>query len=62
MQVVQIEIKSVYGKPTYYPANEAARLFAAIAETKTLSKGDLRKIKALGFAVEYVNAYAAAEV
>jgi hypothetical protein len=29
---------------------------------RTLSKGDLLKIKALGFAVEYVNAYAAAEV
>lgn len=60
--VVQIQIRNVYGKPTYYPANEAAQLFADIAETKTLSKGDLTKIKQLGFSIEYVDAYANAQV
>jgi|APGre2960657373_1045057.scaffolds.fasta_scaffold38310_4 hypothetical protein len=60
--VVQIQIKSVYGKPTYYPVNEAGQLFAAIAETKTLSKGDLTKIMQLGFEIQYVDAYADAQV
>jgi hypothetical protein len=52
----------VYGKPTYYPVNEAGQLFAAIAETKTLSKGDLQKIMQLGFEIQYVDAYADAQV
>jgi hypothetical protein len=60
--IVQIQIKCVYGKPTYYPVNEAGQLFAAIAETKTLSKGDLQKIMQLGFEIQYVDAYADAQV
>lgn len=59
---VRIAIKMVYGNALYYPANDAASIFAAIAGKKSLSKADIAKIKALGFAVEYVNAYEAAEV
>ena len=59
---VLISIKMVYGNALYYPANDAASIFAAIAGKKSLSKADIAKIKALGFAVEYVNAYEAAEV
>ncbi len=61
MKVV-IEIKMVYGNVLYYPANEAAKIFANIAGKKSLAKADIANIKALGFAVEYVNAYEAAEV
>ena len=59
---VLIAIKVVYGNPLYYPANDAASIFAALAGKKSLSKADIAKIKALGYEVEYVNAYAAAEV
>lgn len=53
---VQIQIKTVYGNVTYYPVNDAAKRFAAIAGTKTLSVSTIKNIQALGFAVEYVDA------
>lgn len=53
---VQIQIKTVYGNVTYYPVNDAAKRFAAIAGTKTLSVSTIKNIKALGFEVEYVDA------
>lgn len=64
MPVVQIQIKMVYGNVLYYPypGNIAAEALARIAGKKSFSKADIANIKALGFAVEYVNAYAAAEV
>ena len=34
--VLQISVRSNYGAPAIYPANEAARIFADIAGTKTL--------------------------
>jgi hypothetical protein len=51
MQAVAIEIRSVYGVKQAYPINEPAKLFAAIAGTKTLTTQDLRRIMALGFDV-----------
>ena len=62
MQVIQISIKQVYGSSLYYPANEAAQIFARIAGKKTFKKADLNDMKQLGFQIEYVNAYAAEEV
>lgn len=50
-QPVSIEIRSVYGIKQAYPVNEPAKLFAAIAGTKTLTAQDLRRIMALGFDV-----------
>lgn len=54
--IVEVEIRSVYGNDMIYPANFAAERFAAIAGKKTLSLADLANIKALGFAVEEVAA------
>ena len=62
MQVVQISIKQVYGSSLYYPVNDAAKVFARIAGKKTFKKADLNDMKQLGFVIEYVNAYEAAEV
>ncbi len=62
MQVVQIQIRQVYGNSLYYPANQAAEIFAGIAGKKTFSRADIRSIQALGFQIEYVNAYEALEV
>jgi hypothetical protein len=59
---LQIEIKTVYGEVKYYPVNDAAKTFAAIAGTKTLSIDNLKRIKSLGIAIEYVEALAFARV
>lgn len=36
-------VRSVYGTPTRYPENEAARTIAKIAGTKTLRLSDMEK-------------------
>jgi hypothetical protein len=59
---LQIKIKTVYGEVKYYPVNDAAKTFAAIAGTKTLSIDNLKRIKSLGIAIEYVEALAFARV
>jgi len=51
---VQIEVKSVYGVELIYPANDEAKLFTSLSGKKTLSRQDLKIIKALGFDVEQV--------
>jgi hypothetical protein len=51
-----ITAKEVYGERKYYPVCEAAKLFAEIAGTKTLTKATLYKIKDLGYAVEFAPA------
>lgn len=48
---VIIKVRNVYGTDTAYPVNEAARLFASIAGTKTLTVETLAKAKLLGFEV-----------
>jgi hypothetical protein len=50
-QVVQIQVRNVYGIPKIYPVNKAALVFANIAGKKTLDQADLANIKALGFRV-----------
>lgn len=52
--IIQIEIRNVYGNESMYPANDAARHFAAIAGTKTLKSDTIRHAKALGYSVEVV--------
>lgn len=56
-QALQIELKSVYGKTLIYPANQAAKLIAKIAGTKTLSSQQIAWAKELGFEVQEVAAY-----
>ena len=48
---VTVQIKSIYGVRQAYPVNEAAKIFAAIAGTKTLTAQDLRRIQSLGFEI-----------
>lgn len=50
--VVLVEVKNVYGNETIYPANNAGRIFAAIAGKKTLNTSDMIRIRELGFTVE----------
>lgn len=52
---IKIEIRSVYGKDTVYPACPDARRFADIAGTKTLCDRTLRLIRDLGYDFEVVH-------
>jgi hypothetical protein len=48
---ITVEIRDVYGKPIAYPMDTAARIFADIAGTTTLTDMTLKRIKALGYQV-----------
>lgn len=53
-RTIQIEVRDVYGVQTVYPVCEAAKLFASIAGTKTLTHRVLCDIEALGFEIVQV--------
>ena len=52
-----IQIKSVYGEPKAYPVDTAARHFASIAGTKTLTKDTLANVLGLGFQIWIADGY-----
>ena len=47
-----VEIKTVYGNESIYPANDTAQVFADLIGTKTLSRLKLGLIQALGSSVQ----------
>jgi hypothetical protein len=51
-RTLQIRIKDVYGRETYYPVNETAQLFAQLAKQRTLTRETLDIAKRLGYTVE----------
>ena len=51
-KIVKVEVRQVYGNTYYHPANEAAKLFANIAGTKTIAAMHMKYIRSLGFKVE----------
>lgn len=51
---IQINIRNVYGNEQAYPVCDAAKVFADIAGSKTLTPGTLRNIQRLGYEVEIV--------
>lgn len=52
--VLKVSVRSNYGAPAIYPANEAAQIFADIAGTKTLKADTLAKAKKLGYRIEQI--------
>jgi hypothetical protein len=50
--IISVEIKNVYGAEKIYPACTTSKLFADIANTKTLTRGVLQTIKNLGYSIE----------
>ena len=50
--LITVEVRSVYGRDTIYPVDAAAKAFAAIAGTTTITPEALRYIRALGYAVQ----------
>jgi hypothetical protein len=50
-QYITVEIRQVYGRETIYPHDNPAQLFAQMLGQTTLTRDNIRYIKALGFAV-----------
>ena len=51
--LITVEVRSVYGRDTIYPVDDAAKAFAAIAGTTTLTVSVLKQIIGLGYDVRY---------
>lgn len=49
---ITIERRDQYGAPVYHPIDDAAKAFARIAKTKTLTPDALAIIRALGYQIE----------
>ncbi len=56
-QTIQIEIRSVYGEDKAYPVCAGAKAFAAIANTKTLTRSTLVEVMKIGFSIEVMDRY-----
>lgn len=52
MKTIVVEIKNVYGNDTVYPICDAAKTFARIAGTRTLTLATIALIKELGYSIE----------
>lgn len=50
--LITVEVRSVYGRDTIYPVDAAAKAFAAIAGTTTITPEVLKHIRSLGYAVQ----------
>jgi hypothetical protein len=48
---ITVEIKSVYGNRSVYPACDTSKLLANLAGTKTFTKNALDTIRALGYSI-----------
>ncbi len=49
--LIEVFVRNVYGNPTIYPANDAARTIAELAGTKTLNNRQLSLAQSLGHVV-----------
>ena len=50
--IIIVAVRNNYGTKAIYPKCEKAKLFAAIAGTKTLTQANINNIKALGYTVK----------
>jgi hypothetical protein len=46
-----VQVKSVYGKDTVYPACESTKSFCELLNQTTLTERDIKYIKSMGFKV-----------
>lgn len=49
---ITVQVRSVYGQETVYPACPLSAFFAALAGTKTLTADSLRLIRAQGISIK----------
>jgi len=50
---LEVEIRTVYGKPLYYPMNDKAQMLAHIAGTETLTAQTLKLAKDMGMTIRF---------
>lgn len=48
---ITVQIRQVYGNEAIYPICEKAKIFAALAGTKTLTRQAIAQIKLLGYEI-----------
>ena len=53
-KTIKVEIKSVYGKETIYPACQISSVFASLAKQTTLTAREVKLIKELGYEIEVI--------
>lgn len=51
--VIQVRFDRVYGNVLCYPVNDAAKLLATIAGTRTLSRQTMRSARLLGLEIQH---------
>jgi hypothetical protein len=49
--IIEVEVKNIYGKDTFYPLCNKALLLAQLSGNKTLTLDALKTIKSLGYEV-----------
>lgn len=54
--VLEVQLRTIYGRDLIYPVNETARRCAELVGRKTLLEVDLKRLQALGFVVEWIPA------
>jgi hypothetical protein len=54
-KIMQIEVKSVYGKELVYPANQIACKFSLLTGQKTFSHQQLALIESMGYTITLVS-------
>lgn len=52
--IAEVEVKEVYGKKLYYPANPTARIFAELTGKQTLTLDAINLMKKLGVGIQAV--------
>jgi hypothetical protein len=52
--VLHVRVMDVYGRQVVYPVCDKAKVFAAIADTKTLTESTLRCIRKLGYTIHVI--------
>lgn len=52
--VVHVRVMDVYGRQVVYPVCDKAKVFASIADTKTLTETTLRCIRKLGYTIHVI--------
>jgi len=51
---IHVRVMDVYGRQVVYPVCDKAKVFASIADTKTLTETTLRCIRKLGYDIHVV--------
>jgi hypothetical protein len=52
--IIEVQVRNVYGNTLVYPANELARKFATLLGVKTFNRSQVLAMKDLGYVVGQV--------